>query len=187
MKYSIVFLEYDPEGINRKMTNESMLSVIEKSVNYDFELVHVKNVKGFVCAVNEGLRRSQGDHIVVVANDVLMKDSKWLDKFTMGNALIGWRLVPFFLTDEPFPDFACFGMSRQSFEKLGYMDERYKDGYGFDDNDYSYKAKEVGLDLVDAGVILQHLECKTYSTVFKDQKEDMTLRNQRIFIDKWHI
>lgn len=185
MKYSIIFLEYDPNGINTETTRKSLESIKEHSKGYDYELVHVLNVKGFVNAVNDGLKRSVGDFKVVVANDVYIKDTRWLDKFAVENALIGWKLTPFFITGELRPDFACWGLSKDTFEKLGFMDKQFEEGYGFDDDDYTFRARDLGIQIVDAKVDLVHLECLTYRSVFKEEKEAMTHRNETLFRQKW--
>lgn len=184
VKHSIIFLEYDPEGINRETTIKSLQSVIEHSKDYDFELIHIKNVKGFVCAVNKGLQQATGEYIAVVANDVFIKDYEWLPKLAQ-YGLCGWRLTPFFLTGELRPDFACWGMPYSVFEQIGLMDERFAEGYGFDDDDYVYRARELDIPIIDSKIDLEHLECLTYKTVFKKDKEAMTSRNQSIFYDKW--
>lgn len=181
---SIIFLDYDPDGINLATTQQSLASIISHT-QANYELVHVKNVKGFVCAVNEGLRRATGDYLIVVANDVMILDSDWVEKMTHDNALVGWRLTPFFITGELRPDFACWGMSRSVFETIGYMDEQFKDGYGFDDDDYVFRAREKGFAIIDGEVTLQHLESLTYRTVFKAEKEAMTSRNETLFREKW--
>lgn len=185
IKYSVVFLEYDPNGINRETSTKSLISIIEHSKEYNYELIHVKNVKGFVHAVNDGLSRSKGDYIVVVANDVFIEDYKWLEKFKIDNALCGWRLTPFFITGQLRPDFACWGLSKETFTKLGLMDTQFAEGYGFDDDDYVFRARELGIQIIDVGIELTHLESLTYKTVFKEEKESMTYRNERLFREKW--
>lgn len=187
MKYSIVFLEYDPQGVNRAMSIKSLQSVIEHSKEYDFELIHVKNVLGFVNAVNQGLSQAKGDYIVVVANDVMMEDYAWLSKFEVENALIGWRLIPFFITRQLRPDFACWGLSRETFKNLGLMSTEYQHGYGFDDDDYVFTARDLDIEMVDAGIKLSHGESVTYNTIFKEQKQAMTERNELIFRTKWNL
>jgi len=185
MRYSILFLEYDPNGVNRETTIKSLQSVIDNSKEYDFELIHVKNVKGYVNAVNEGLSRAKGEYIVQVANDVFLEDSKWLEKLTKDNSICGWRTIPFYLTGLYRPDFACWGISREVLNKVGLMDSSYSEGYGFDDDDYFYSCLDKGVGIVDSQIKLTHLETLTYNTVFKEDKEKMMQRNKEIFISKW--
>ena len=186
IEFSIIWLNYDPDSINVEMSEKSKESILAHAKG-SYEFIEVKDVKGFVHAVNQGLNQAKGKWLIVVANDVVIEDPDWLSKFKVENALIGWRFITFFLTGEERPDFACWGLSKETFEKLGPMDVRFAEGYGFDDDDYVYRARDLGIKLHDAQVKLHHLECKTYNTVFKDLKQDMTERNQRLFIEKWKI
>lgn len=185
MKYSVIFLQYDPDSINTKTTMESYLSILDNSDGADMELIKVIDVKGFVNAVNGGLSKAKGDYLIVVANDIIIKDKNWLEKMAVDDALCGWRLTPFFITGEMRPDFGCWSMSRKVFEKIGLMDKKFENGYGFDDDDYVFRAKELGIKLHDSKVKLTHLENMTYKTVFKDLKEEMTQRNESLFRNKW--
>lgn len=183
--YSIIFLEYDPEGMNRTVSHESLRSIIANSEAYDYELVHVKNVKGFVSAVNEGLDRAQGEWLVVVANDVIISDPQWLNKLSVKNVIASWRLTPFFMTGEMRADFACWAIHRDVYKKLGGMNVAFASGYGFDDDDYIQRAKELKILSYDAGITLHHLESLTYNTLFKEEKDAMTERNRTLFEKIW--
>lgn len=179
MKTLVCFLNYDPEEKNKEMSDESRASL-------GVDVFEIKNVKGFVNAVNEGLKQD-ADYYIFVANDVVMEDPHWLDKMQEPDALVGWRMTPFFLNGKLFPDFACFGLSRHVRDIVGLMDTVFADGYGFDDNDYSNRVAAEGFALIDAGVKLRHLENKTYAQYFSAEKDAMTTRNQSIYLEKWPL
>lgn len=181
---NIILLNYDPTGELEYMT-ELCRDSIKRYSRGEYKIHEIKNVKGFVNAVNAGLSVDGGDYFIFVANDVEIKDDNWIEKMTQENALVGWRLNDFYINGDKFPDFACFALSRNTLNKIGIMDTIYQDGYGFDDNDWTYTAKEKGVQIIDAGVILVHHENKTYSTHFSKEKEQMTERNHRIFVEKW--
>lgn len=185
--HSIIFLEYDPQGINRTITHESLASIVQNSTAYDYELIHVKNVKGFVTAVNEGLARAKGEWLVVVANDVVIDDPEWLTKLSVDNVIASWQLTPFFITKEMRADFACWCISRKVYETIGPMSTEYANGYGYDDDDYIFTAKQHGILSYDAKVSLKHLESMTYNTIFKEEKRKMTVLNESIFRSKWNL
>lgn len=185
MKYSIIFLNYDPEN-TKEWIPETRRLIEEHSKNFDYELIEVKDVKGYVNAVNEGFKRATGDYFIVFNDDIYLNDDLWLLKLTADNAIVSWRKVPFFKNGDMYPDGSCWGLSRETQEKIGLMDTAYAEGYGCDEVDYFYTAKELGVGWESYDVHLTHAENKTYSSdYFKAQKEAMTERNVRIFHEKW--
>lgn len=184
---NIIFLNYDPEHKNIEMINKSRLSILENSPSGLYEFYEVKDVKGFVNAANIGLQIGrEGDYNVFVASDFEVHDKYWLDKMCQLNCFTGWRFNKFFLTGEDFPDCACFCLPKNVSAHVGFFDAIFNEGYGFDDNDYTYRCLEAGYHIYNAQVSGIHHENKTYSSYFKkDEKERMTARNQELFITKW--
>ncbi len=85
------------------------------------------------------------------------------------------------------PDACVWGMPRSVYEKIGSMDVQFKDGYGFDDNDYWMRANQAGIEFHFTGSNFDHLENQTFKTYFKQMKESMTEKNQALFIKKWKL
>lgn len=184
VKYSIVFLNYDPE--NRKdFVPLCLKSVIESSVGYAYELIRIRDVEGYVRAVNAGLRQAKGEFIFIVNDDVVIDDPKWLEKMAMPGIITSWRVNKFHITGEMILDGACYCIPREVYEKLGDFDERYAEGYGCDEVDYWFRAKEKDIPMIGVSVNLKHLENKTYQTYFSEKKNWMTERNEELFRAKW--
>lgn len=187
MKYSIVFPSYDPDRKRDELIARSLFSVVANSEGHDYEIIPVRNVKGFTTAVNTGFAKATGDYLIMVADDVVIEDPAWLKKMAVPNAITAWRMVPFFLTGEQMPDAACWGMSRGVYQKIGPMDDIFAEGYGFDDNDYWWRAKQLGIELVDANVQLYHKENDAYNQYWGPERQALLDRNQAIFRQKWGL
>jgi GT2 family glycosyltransferase len=186
MKYSIIFLEYDPERKLVDMTTRSLKSIIINSEGEDFELLHIRDGGSYIEASNRGLKLAKGDYIISVSNDVVIMDRDWLKKYTV-DGLSGFRFTPFHITGEMRPDFAVWGIDRKSFERVGLMDEAYSKGCGYEDDDYIFMAKKAGVPLVNTEAKIVHLENQTFSKLFSEKRIEMMERNKLIFKTKWNL
>lgn len=185
VKYSIIIPIYDPAGKMKHIIDRCLESVLKSSLGCRYEIVQVRNVRGFPVAVNKGLKKAKGDYLVVLNDDVEVNDPQWLEKLADENKITSWRLHPFFITQRLVPDGACWAMSRTIFKKLGYLDERFAVGYGFEDSDYWMRAEEARIEFKDAHVDLIHLENKTFRTYHENDKNQMTELNHSLFLQKW--
>lgn len=188
MRYSIIIPIYDPEGKNEHLTNACINSILKNSMDFEYELIPIYHTTLNYCtAVNLGLKRATGDYLIVVSNDIEINDNRWLEKYSSVDGVCSFNQYPFFLTGEIVPDASCWGITRESFNVLGLLDERFKDGYGCEDIDYWFRCKEnhVPMNLIRMDIV--HKENKTYKTYFSKLKEDMTERNLRLFREKWLV
>lgn len=185
LKYSIIIPCYDPKMIKAEVIGKCLSSVIYHSEGYSIEIVPVYNVLGYARAVNVGLRRATGDILIVMNDDIEVCDIDWLEKFSNFRGIVSWRKFPFHLAKIDVPDGACWAMSRIVYETLGDLDEAFNDGYGYEDSDYWFRALEAGYELSDGRIELKHAENLTYQTYWGKDKEAMTGRNHRIFMEKW--
>ncbi len=185
LKYSIIYLNYDPE--NRKdWTEETMELLKDNTQGYNVEIIEVKDVEGYANAVNEGFRRATGDYLVVMNDDFYIGDPIFLVKLaSFQNSITSWRMVPFYMNQQEYPDGALWGLYKKDQEKIGLMDEEFGKGYGCDEVDYFYRAKELGVDWNKIQMNARHGENKTYQAYFKPMKEDMTAQNVWRFKKKW--
>jgi len=184
MKYSIVFTEYDPDGVNLSMSHASLKSILENTKE-NFEIVHVRDASSYTSAINEGLTRAIGEYIVFVSNDIFLQETQWLTKFTR-EGIGGWRFLPFYLTNELRPDFSCWSISRNAFNEMGLMDTSYEEGMYFEDDDYIYTARQKNIPLFNAEIRLEHLEGQTLNKLFPKRNE-MIKHNREIFRKKWNV
>ena len=77
---------------------------------------------------------------------------------------------------------------RQTFEKIGYLDERYGLGL-FDDDDYCQRILSENLKLLLAlDVYVWHLASTTFKSMHSNNEfMKMLIDNQKIFQDKWNL
>jgi len=186
IKYSLVFLNYDPLK-EKDWVKETKENVLEKSTQHDdLEFIEVRDVKGYVNAVNEGMKKAKGEYVFILNDDIMVKDREWIEKLAQPNAITSFKKNPFYMNGEMMPDGACWCVHRSVIDTIGYMDEAYGDGYGCDEIDYYYQAQQAGFELLEASADIEHFCNRTYSSrYFARDKEAMTQRNKQIFYDKW--
>lgn len=188
---SLVVTYYDPEQKKVNMLSDALLSIGVSSASWcvenRIELILVHNGASYVDSVNEGLQRATGDYIIVLNDDIVMEDNQFLQKMCQPDCITAWQLGDFHLQPCKVPDAACFGMSREVFRKLGLLDIRYKDGINFEDTDYFFTAKELGIPFIDAGVRMKHFGNGTLNVYFNEEKWGKTYRNEALFREKWKI
>lgn len=184
MKYSIIFPTYDPENKKTEQIKRARES-IEKHAEFPYEFIEVKDVKGYSNAINEGLHRATGDYIIIASDDIEVL-CPFMENLTEENAIVSWGSSVFYMNQELVPDGSLYAFSRQVYEKMGDMDTRYVGGYGCDEIDHFFTAKEKGVDWIDAGFHVHHQQNQTFKTYWTAEKESMTERNVRLFYDKWN-
>lgn len=188
MKASLIVTYYDPDVKKLGMLTDALFSLGNcASRAYELELILVHNGASYTESVNGGLSRATGDYLIVLNDDILMKDPMFLEKMCKDDCITAWQLGTFHLTGDRVPDAACFGMSRKTFEKLGLLDLRYKDGINFEDTDYFLTAKSLGIPFVDACVDMLHFGNTTLNAYFNAIKWDRTYHNESLFRQKWKI
>lgn len=184
VKFSILVPSYDPELKKREYLSKTLESIEENSKGQNYELIIRKNGPSYVESHNDALATATGEQIIVVTDDVVIKDPDWLQKAERSEGLWGWRFIDFHLNGKKHPDFACWGLDRSTLEKLGFMDEEYKYGVGYEDNDYIERAYSLGVPVTDAKIILEHAEGVTLKTYYND-RELLTQKNKQRFLGKW--
>lgn len=182
MRYSIIFPTYDPE--NKKTFVAESLESFKKYADKEHEFIIVKDVKGYSNAINEGLHRATGNYIIIASDDTIVNEP-YLEKLTADNAVVSWRFVKFYMTGEDMPDGSLYGFSREVYEKMGDMDTQYVGGYGCDEVDHFFTAKDKGVEFKAVPIDVKHLENQTFKTYWTPEKEAMTTRNISLFYEKW--
>ncbi len=138
---------------------------------------HQKNM-GFTKSVNDGIRVARGDYILCTNNDIRLEKGKLSDMFWGANR--GYSFPRFVKKQSPIWDGAFFMMSRQTLEKNGFLDERYK-SY-FSDTDLFWRAmtNDLLIHLVEKMLVF-HWENMSHS----DIREKAYEADRKLFIKKW--
>ncbi|MFC3767207.1 glycosyltransferase family 2 protein [Paenibacillus sp. GCM10012303] len=79
----------------------------------------------------------------------------------------------------------CVLMRRDVFQRLGYLDEGFEIG-NCEDDDYGYRCRLMGLDLVIArDTFIHHVGSTTIKTLTPEQFDEVYGRNLAFYSDKW--
>ncbi len=159
----------------------------------DFSTVRLPENQGYASAVNVGLEASTGDFIIICNNDITFIDPHWLSELLKplkegyGISTIRTTEPDGWTTQDRYEENAKFGslwaMTRQTYETLGPLDERFGKGYG-EDLDYWHRARNEGIRIVkNHNGLAEHLGKAT----FKITDPDDTSFNEFLFAyhDKW--
>lgn len=145
---------------------------------------------GYPAAVNAGLRAASGDYLVVHNNDIAFMQPNWLEHLIKplregyGISSIRTTEPDGWDTEDKITENDIFGniwaMTRETLQKLGYLDERFGKGYG-EDLDYWHRAREAGIKIAKnhAG-LADHIGKATFSTI-----TDTFPNFQLIYKEKW--
>ena len=109
---------------------------------------------GFAKAVNEGIKASTCDKIVLLNNDTLLLEqvkNTWLTRLDDYHADISTVLTQYSpITNQKFGVFFCTMIDKKVFETVGLLDESFEIG-GCEDIDFCFRADQNGFSLVDVG------------------------------------
>jgi len=163
------------------------------------EVVFNPKNRGFGATCNQGAEHAQGDSLIFLSNDVLISGNfVWqvLDVLERNsNALIGntlyaydtgWNVLAINGKKQLFPYLGGYfiACTAQVWEHLGGFDPIFLP-YDYEDIDLCTTAQYLLHPLVPINSeYLQHLSGQTIRTV-NTQREKITLRNQKRFIEKW--
>jgi len=109
---------------------------------------------GFAKAVNEGIKRSTCNKIVLLNNDTLLLEqpkNQWLNRLNDYHADISTVLTQYSpITKQNFGVFFCTMIDKKVFYAIGGLDESFETG-GCEDIDFCYRADQNGFSIVDVG------------------------------------
>jgi len=150
--------------------------------------------------INLAINRSEMDYYVLLNDDVVVSEG-WLDSLVMTDAEMGPGLVssrvqspgchnrecwgdgPATYIKHQSINFFCTLIPKFTYEIVGPLDERFV-GYGGEDEDYSYRCRQMGLPLLVSDVKVLHEYSSSFPTI--NMKEEVA-KSQKIFRDKWGI
>ena len=138
---------------------------------------HTKNM-GFTKSLNDGIKLARNNYILCSNNDVRLEEGKLSDMFWGADR--GYAFPRFVKKQSPIWDGAFFMMSRQTLEKNGLLDERYK-SY-FSDTDLFWRAITANLAIhLAEKVLVFHWENMSH----QDIREEAYEADRKLFIKKW--
>lgn len=160
-------------------------------------LVTLKNEtnRGFSVACNQGAARAEGDVLLFLNNDVIIKGDfvTPLEKALADNpnSLVGPQLANFGTGWNVFGGKLisylvgwCLAISKEVFNALAGFDERFSPAY-YEDVDLCYNALQNGYELQQVWVPLQHLGEQSGAQL--EDKRKITEANRIKFAEKWGL
>ena len=136
-----------PDKKYDELTDTCYHSLYITQANYDWvERIVVNKEQSFAKNVNEGLRQASHDLIMVCNNDVIALHGWFAYTQQFHGKQKIWSYTP-----DPGCGW-CFGMTREVFEKIGFMDEKFENSY--DDYDYFIRGAMQGITIQLAHKIL---------------------------------
>lgn len=148
---------------------------------------------GFPKACNWGLKEAAGTYLILLNNDVLIEDPKWMDRLSapiraVTRTLTGPTLMnksPWAILPDgryvPYLEGWCIGMPRRALTDIGLLDEAFSPG-SFEDVDYSERAMEAGYRLVQTYCGLVHLYNRTWGDL--PGSAAVSFRNRDLWLRK---
>jgi GT2 family glycosyltransferase len=100
---------------------------------------------GFAKAINRGIELATCDKIVLLNNDTVILNHKWLEKLDMGDISPVWSQFSR-ITQRRFGVFFCVMIDRKVFNSIGLLNEDYGTG-GCEDIEFCYEAEKAGFKL----------------------------------------
>lgn len=166
MEYSILLPYYDPNYEKTEKFSKLIRSIVRNASTDDYEFVIVKDGPSYVQSHNRALQNAKGKRFIIFNDDIEVLDPEFIEKMTSDTSIMGWRATAH-----------AWGISRKNFERIGYFDERFKDGFNCEDSDYFHRAKLKNILVLDANVEMKH---RNNSKPYGDR--DL---NRKLFIEKW--
>ena len=185
MKYSIILPSYDPNLIHHGQFLDMIRSIDIHSKGKDYELIIRKNGPSYTESFNDAILSTRGDFIISVQDDMVIEDDEWLEKLSDKDHFVSTKMIKYQLDGKDTPYWPIFGMPRWIFNKVGLLDPIYKDGICYEDNDYVYRMRELGIPIKIADVRYKHYGGKFGEDYLLEKKHDMIIHNAKIFIHKW--
>lgn len=183
-KYSIILVDYDPEQKLVPMRAECIDRIKKSCAGKDYELI-IANEKGLQSSRNRAYGKATGDYIIWMCNDVMIDDTDILEKYTVDDAITGWKWVQFHVTGEAVPEGSCICIPRKVHDKIGLWDEEMDAGYAYEENDLYVRAQNAGFELKVVPVNLEHKESVTLHTYqSQPELEKRFETNRKIFFKK---
>ena len=135
---------------------------------------------------NTGVTELDTDIVIVLANDLLMLDARWVRIAAEGmQPGIFQGPYPFVSLGQHYLDGSFTVWMREDWEKLGGLDEGYQHPGYYSDVDICYRAMQAGMEMRHVPVPVHHLRSWTAGAILDDPAtRNATQNNQARFISK---
>lgn len=179
---------------------------LDRSKDRFIQILNKTNL-GVAAAWNQGIHAAHGDYLAIINNDVVLT-AGWLRSLAWAMENHGLNLVsPFAATgtldynlqerarrfcernlgkiwlDEA--DFCAVAMPRSTCKLVGLFDEKFIVG-GYEDTDYCYRMRELGLRFGVSGAAFIHHYGSSTLGPFKKAGDAHAAKNRDYFISKWN-
>jgi GT2 family glycosyltransferase len=167
-------------------------STLSKPVQY----IKIPENRGFGGGMNYGVLAARGKNLLLLSNDVIVKDGNLFkdiinlcagnDKILIGGRILdwdtGWNVFGKYTI--PYCEGYALGMSKKAFEDLGGFDEEYCP-YDYEDMDLSMTAMQQDFMLVQLDP--EYMFHMSGQTIKEDREKriEITRRNREYFKKKW--
>lgn len=125
------------------------------SLGHPFKLLWINDRVGYIRATNEGIKQSMGEFIVLLNNDtelVSQEKDEWikllLTRFVDNVGIVGPKKAWRDDIKRNYLLFWCVMIKREVFQRIGYLDEQFGEGY-HEDVDFCIRAENAGYKLVE--------------------------------------
>ena len=135
--------------------------------------------------MNDALDRASGDYFILMSGISAIEDKEWLTKMPIPGTMTSYAVTTGHFTQLPTPNFGLICAPREVYERVGHFDERFKDGYGFCDDDYAVRAYDLGIPFQAVSVRFNHRASITTETYFGMDRHAMFERNAALFFKKY--
>lgn len=164
-KYSFCLPYYDPTYEKTEKITNLIKSIVRNSSTDDYEFVIVKDGNSYTESHNTAMLNAKGEYLIIFNDDIEVLDPEFVEKFTV-EGLGAWK-----------GSAHAWSIPRYIMDRVGVMDERFKDGFNCEDTDYFHRVKLAGFKIIDLDIDLKHNQNRIR---YAD-----TEINRKIFIEKW--
>ncbi|MCK5624961.1 glycosyltransferase [Candidatus Pacearchaeota archaeon] len=172
---------------SEEILEKCISSIIKNTPEKNYNIIIIKNnFIGFAKAINEGLRRTKED--IILLNDDTVVVEGWINDIIETSKeydIVGQKG---YMRPEHFPFWGVY-IKRKVIDKVGLLDERFITGE-WEDVDYCIRTIDAGFKLGETKYLrILHLHPSTTlrsikSKIPKEKQEKIKL-NKQIFLDKW--
>lgn len=164
------------------------------SLGKHFRLIWFNEPLGYTKAINEGIKQSIGEFIILLNNDVEILTSEknyWLERLykpfidNTNTAISGPLCLHDHDVNNNFIVFFCAMIPKYIFDTVGLLDEQFNPGYG-EDIDFTLRIKKAGYEIacVDKMEFKNNTFVGTYPIYHKNNKTFGTIPEYNSIVEK---